>query len=332
MQTLAALCVRRPVFAAMLILSMSVVGAVSFFLLGLDRFPNVDLPVVTVTTANPGASPAEIEREITERIEATVNTVGGIEELRSISSEGVSNVVVQFHLGRSVDASAAEVRQKVDLVLNDLPRTAEKPVVQKINSDAADVLLYAIASPRELTALTELVDKQIVDRLASVSGVGKVTLYGGRPRELQILADLDKLRAYQLTISDLAQALRAQNLELPGGALDQGTRSLTVKTMGKITAVDDFARIVVAQRNAYPIRIADVATVRDAGREAKSIARQNGANAIVLAVAKQSGVNTVALIDAVEERLTEIRAELPRYATHQDPRPERVHPREPPLD
>ncbi|MFN7648494.1 MAG: efflux RND transporter permease subunit [Acidobacteriota bacterium] len=311
MQTLAALCVRRPVFAAMLILSMSVVGTVSFFLLGLDRFPNVDLPVVTVTTANPGASPAEIEREITERIEATVNTVAGIEELRSISSEGISNVVVQFHIGRSIDASAAEVRQKVDLVLNDLPRTAEKPVVQKINSDAADVLLYAIASPRELTALTELVDKQIVDRLASVSGVGKVTLYGGRPRELQILADLDKLRAYQLTISDLAQALRAQNLELPGGALDQGPRSLTVKTMGKITAVDDFARIVVAQRNGYPIRIADVATVRDAGREAKSIARQNGANAIVLAVAKQSGVNTVALIDAVEERLTEIRAELP---------------------
>lgn len=311
MQKLAEICVRRPVFAAMLILSMTVVGAVCFFLLGLDRFPNIDLPIVTVTTANPGASPTEIEREITERIEATVNTVAGIEELRSVSSEGVSNVVVQFQLGRSVDASAAEVRQKVDLVLNDLPRTSEKPVVQKINSDAADVLLYAITSPRELTALTELVDKQIVDRLSSVSGVGKVTIYGGRKRELHILADLDKLRSYGLTVSDLAKALRAQNLELPGGAIDQGQQSLTVKTMGKIQQIDDFARVVVSQRNGYAIRIADVATVRDAGKEAKSIARQNGANAVVLAIAKQSGVNTVAVIDSVHERLEEIKADLP---------------------
>jgi HAE1 family hydrophobic/amphiphilic exporter-1 len=311
MQKLAEICVRRPVFAAMLILSMTVVGTVCFFLLGLDRFPNVDLPIVTVTTANPGASPTEIERELTERIEATVNTVAGIEELRSVSSEGVSNVVVQFHLGRSVDAAAAEVRQKVDLVLNDLPRTAEKPVVQKINSDAADVLLFAITSPRELTALTELVDKQIVDRLSSVSGVGKVTIYGGRSRELHILADLDKLRAHGLTVSDLAKALRAQNLELPGGALDQGQQSLTVKTMGKIERVEDFARIVVSQRNGYATRIGDIATVRDAGKEAKSIARQNGANAVVLAIAKQSGVNTVAVIDAVQERLAEIQPDLP---------------------
>jgi hydrophobic/amphiphilic exporter-1 (mainly G- bacteria), HAE1 family len=311
MQKLAEICVKRPVFAAMLILSMTVVGAVCFFLLGLDRFPNIDLPIVTVTTANRGASPTEIEREITERLEAVVNTVSGIEELRSVSSEGVSNVVIQFQIGRNVDAAAAEVRQKVDQVVNELPKTAEKPVVQKINSDAADVLLYAVTSPRELVALTEVTDKQIVDRLSSVSGVGKVTIYGGRKRELQVLADLDRLRAHGLAVADVAKALRAQNLELPGGALDQGAVSLTVKTMGKVVRVEDFEQLVVARVNGYPVRIRDVATVRDAGKEAKSIARQNGENAVVLAVAKQSGVNTVAVIDAVEERLAEIAADLP---------------------
>jgi hydrophobic/amphiphilic exporter-1 (mainly G- bacteria), HAE1 family len=311
MQKLAEICVKRPVFAAMLILSMTVVGAVSFFLLGLDRFPNVDLPIVTVTTANPGASPAEVEREITERIEASVNTVGGIEELRSVSSEGVSNIVVQFQLGRNVDAAAAEVRQKVDMVLNDLPKTAEKPVVQKINSDAADVLLYAVSSPRELVALSELVDKQLADRLSSINGVGKITIYGGRKREVQVLADLDKLRAYGLAISDVAKALRAQNLELPGGAIDEGRQSITVKTMGKVERIEDFERLVVAQRKGYAVRIGDVAKVRDAGKEARSVARQNGENAVVLAVAKQSGVNTVAVIDAVEERLAELRPSLP---------------------
>ena len=315
MQKLAEICVKRPVFAAMLILSLTVVGGVCFFLLGLDRFPNVDLPIVTVTTANPGASPTEVEREITERIEATVNTVSGIEELRSVSSEGVSNVVIQFQLGRGVDAAAAEVRQKVDLVLNDLPKTALKPVVQKVNSDAADVLLYAVTSPRELVALTELVDKQIVDRLTSVSGVGKVTIYGGRRREVQVLADFEKLRAFDLTIGDVAKALRAQNLELPGGALDQGQKSLTVKTMGKVERVEDFADLVIAQRNGYAIRIGDIATVRDAGKEAKSIARQNGEPAVVLAVAKQSGVNTVALIESIEERLAEIASGLPKDVT-----------------
>ncbi|MBY0504069.1 MAG: efflux RND transporter permease subunit [Bryobacteraceae bacterium] len=311
MQKLAEVCVRRPVFAAMLILALMVVGGVSFFLLGLDRFPNVDLPIVTVTTAQPGASPTEIEREITERVEAAVNTVSGIEELRSVSSEGISNVVVQFQLGRGVDAAAAEVRQKVDLILNELPRTAEKPVVQKINSDTADVLLYAVTSPRELVALTELVDKQIVDRLSSVNGVGKVSIYGGRKREVQILVDLDRLRAYSLTVSDIAKALRAQNLELPGGTLDQGARSLTVKTMGKVERVEDFARLVIKQTAGYAVRISDVAEVRDAGKEARSVARRNGEPALVLAVAKQSGVNTVAVIDAVQERLDEVRAGLP---------------------
>lgn len=296
----------------MLILSMTVVGAVCFFLLGLDRFPNVDLPIVSISTANPGASPTEVEREITERIEATVNTVSGIEELRSTSSEGVSSVIIQFELGRSVDAAAAEVRQKVDLVLNDLPKTAEKPVVQKLNAEAAAVLLYAVTSPRELMALTEVVDKQIVDRLSSVSGVGKVDIFGGRKREIQVLADLDRLRAMGLTISDVAKALRAQNVELPGGSLDLGKQALTVKTMGKVQRVEDFERLVVTEKKGYAVRLGDVATVRDAGKAAKSIARQNGEPAVMLSIAKQSGVNTVAVIDAVQERIKEIEAELPK--------------------
>lgn len=311
MQKLAEICVRRPVFATMIILAMTVVGAVSFGLMGVDRFPNVDLPIVSVTTVNPGASPEEIEREVTDRIEGSVNTVSGIEDLRSTSSEGISQIIIQFTLGKNVDTAAAEVRQKVDLILNDLPRTAEKPMVQKLNSDAADVMLYALRSPRPLVSLTEFADRSVADSIESVSGVGAVRLFGGRKREIEVRVDPVRLNAFSLTVADLAAALRAQNLELPGGALTESDRRLTVRTLGRATTVDAIGDLAVTQRNGYTVRVRDVATVRDGARDATSVARQNGESAIVIGIQKQSGSNTVAVIDAVKQRVEEIRQTLP---------------------
>ena len=178
MQKLAEICVRRPVFATMLILSLTVVGIFSFNSLGVDLFPKIDLPTITVSVVNPGASPQEIETEITDKVEGAVNTISGIDELRSTSVEGVSQVFITFLLEKNADIAAQEVRNKVDLIVNDLPVTAEQPIVQKLDTDAAPVLRIAVSAPRSLREVTDIADKQIKQRIESISGVGQVEIIG----------------------------------------------------------------------------------------------------------------------------------------------------------
>ncbi|MDQ3907678.1 MAG: efflux RND transporter permease subunit, partial [Acidobacteriota bacterium] len=176
MQKLAEICVRRPVFATMIIMSLTVVGLFSFFSLGVDLFPKVDFPTITVTVVNPGASPREIETEVTDKIESSVNTISGIDELRSTSVEGVSQVFVQFLLEKNPDVAAQEVRDKVNLVRGDLPETAEDPIIQKLDTDAAPVLRIVVSSPRALRDVTDIADKQIKKRIESLNGVGAVEI------------------------------------------------------------------------------------------------------------------------------------------------------------
>src|ERR1044071_4433464 len=192
MQKLAEICVRRPVFAAMLIMAMTVVGLFSLLGLGVDLFPKIDLPTITVTVTNPGASPQEIETEITDKVEAAVNTISGIDELRSTSTEGVSQVFITFILDKNADVAAQEVRDKVNLVIPDLPETAKEPVVQKLDTDAAPVLRIAVSAPRSLRDVTDLADKQIKKRIESINGVGQVEIVGGSEREIRILFDPDR--------------------------------------------------------------------------------------------------------------------------------------------
>lgn len=312
MQKLAEICVQRPVFATMLILALTVVGAFAFFSLGVDRFPDIDIPIVSITTANPGSSPEQIEREVTDIIEGTVNTVAGIDDLRSTSVEGLSQVIIQFNLGKDVDVATQEVRQKVDLVLRDLPETADPPVVQKLDPDAAPILLYAVSSRRPIVQLTELIDDIMVERLESVGGVGDVILYGGRPREIQVYVNPERLRAYNLTVVDVANAVRAQNLELPGGKIDEGAQSLTVRTLGRLQDPDDFKDLVIRSVGGYAVRVRDIGYVEDRGATPVTAAASNGETSVVLAIRKQSGTNTVAVADAVKERVAELQKVIPR--------------------
>src|SRR5215472_16377206 len=217
MQKLAEICVRRPVFATMIILSLTVVGLFSYQTLGVDLFPKIDLPTITVTVVNPGASPQEIETEITDKVEGAVNTISGIDELRSTSVEGVSQVFITFLLDKNADVAAQEVRDKVNLVLPDLPETAEQPVVQKLDTDAAPILRIAVSAPRSLRDVTEVSDKQIKQRIESINGVGQVEIVGRQQREIHIWVDPDKLRAYNVTVAEVAAAIKAQNIEVPGG-------------------------------------------------------------------------------------------------------------------
>src|SRR3954465_15775233 len=265
MQKLAEICVRRPVFATVIILALTVIGGFSFFTLGVDRFPKIDIPTVSVSTTNPGAAPAEIETEITDVIEGAVNTATGIDELRSSSSTGRSQVTISFDLSKDPDVATQEVRDKVSTVLNRLPETADPPIVQKSDPDASPIILYSMTGPYSVLQLTDIAQNQINKRLQSAYGVGDIFIYGARLRQINIRVDPTRLRAFNLSTVDVANALRAQNLELPGGRVDEGAKTVTLRTMSRVTKVEDFNNIVITSKNNYPVKIGDIATVEDSG-------------------------------------------------------------------
>ena len=311
MQWLAEVCVKRPVFATMIILSLVVVGAYSFFSLGVDLFPKVDFPTVTVMVLNPGSSPQEIETEITEKVEEAVNTISGIDELRSSSIEGMSRVFVQFVLEKDVNVAAQEVENRVQTVIPNLPVTAEQPTVIKLDSDAAPVLRIVVSAPANIREVTEVARKQVKERIESINGVGQVTIIGGRKRQVNVWVDPDKMRAYNITPAQVSNALRIQNIEFPSGRLDEGQKETSVRTLGKVKEIEDFADVVVADRGGYQVKVKDLASVEDGAEELRSEARLNGLPAVTLVVAKQSGQNTVAVAHALKERLEEIKPTLP---------------------
>ncbi|MEP7307617.1 MAG: efflux RND transporter permease subunit [Acidobacteriota bacterium] len=311
MQWLAALCVKRPVFASVLILSLTVIGVFSFTRLGVDRYPKVDIPTVVVTTVQPGAAPEQIETEITDKIEEAVNTISGIDELRSVSSEGISQVIIGFLLDKDTDVGAQEVRDKVNGVLPLLPKTIQQPRVDKFDPDAAPVLSVALSADRPVRDLTEYADKVLRRQIESVNGVGQVLVLGGRQRQINVWLDADRLRSYNLTVTDVSRALQAQNIEIPGGRVDQGPQSVTLRTRGRIQSVADFNDIVVRQKDGHPIRIVDVARVEDGQADIDSVANVDGRGTVLLNIRRQSGTNTVEVAKSIKSRLLEIKATLP---------------------
>jgi HAE1 family hydrophobic/amphiphilic exporter-1 len=315
-QALARLCVRRPVFASVLIIALVVVGGVGYTRLGVDRYPRVDFPTVAVITRLPGAAPEEVETEVTDKIEESINTIAGIDDLQSVSAEGISQVFVTFILEKNVDVAAQEVRDKVNRVLADLPRDIDQPIVEKLDPDATPVLSVSLAGNRTLRETTEFADKVLRRQLESVNGVGQITILGGRSRRINVRLDTERLKAYGLTAVDVRRALQTQNVKLPGGTLKSGANEATVRVYGRVANAKEFEAIFVTQRNGLPVRIGDVATVEDSEEDAERAASKDGVPAVVLSIRKQSGTNTVQVIDAIKGRLAEIAPQLPAgYAT-----------------
>jgi len=296
----------------MLILSLVVVGTFSYFSLGVDLFPKVDIPTVQVLVEDRGASPQEIETEVSKKIEDAVNTISQVDEVRSTSSEGQALVIVTFELSKNGDVAAQEVQNKVNLIINDLPQTAKTPVVQKFDPDATPVLQVAVSAPRSLRDVTLIADKQIKQKLENAKGVGQITIVGGARREIHILVDPDRLRAYNLTVNDVFNAMKQQNLELPGGNLNAGTKEYTIRTTGKVLDVNQFNQIAVGTRDGHVVRVSDIGYAEDSYEEPRTTARLNGVPAVTLVVSKQSGENTVATANEVKERLREIALTLPK--------------------
>ncbi len=311
MHKLAAICVRRPVFATMLVLALTVVGAFSYFGLSVDLTPKVDVPTVSITTVNSGATAEEIETEITKRIEDAVNTISEIDEVRSNSVQGLSTVTVSFSLDKDGDVATQEVRDKVSRTLPDLPETAETPVVTKFDPDAQPILQIVVSANRPIREVTQIADKIIKPRLENVKGVGEIQLVGGLRREIRVWVDPDRMRAYGLSVADVANALRLQNMEMPAGSVTEGASELTVRTLGRLATPEQFNEIAVVSRGPYVVKLRDIGYAEDAVEEPTTAARLNGAPAVTLVVSKQSGTNIVATANLVKERIRELEAELP---------------------
>lgn len=290
-----------------------VLGAVGYRGLGVDQFPNVDIPIVVVTTTLPGAAPEEVETDVTDKIEGAVNQISGIDDLNSVSSEGVSQVIIQFQLDKDTDVAAQEVRDKVNTVLSELPTGIEQPIISKVEPSAIPVLYLGVRGKDvSVRDLTELADKKVRRQLESILGVGKVTIIGGRERQIHVLMNPLALRAEGLTPVDVMHTLQSQNLTTPGGNLETGPQSVTLRVKGRVDSVDAIGRLVVRSEQGRILRLNDVAKVVDAEEAVESIARYDGQEAVVLSIVKQSGTNTIQVVDNIMKRMDAVKQSLPK--------------------
>ena len=310
--SLADICIRRPVFATMLIAALVVLGIFSYRGLGVDLYPNVDIPTVTVTTTLKGSSVEEMETAVTKPIEDTISTIDGIDELRAVIKDGISIITVQFILEKSADVAAQEVRDKVSTILSQLPTGTDPPVIQKFQVDAMPVMKIAVSGKRNLRELSEIARKQIKEDIESLRGVGQVIMVGRQERAVTIDVDPDRLAAYNLSIAQVKRAVQAENIEVPGGRIDQGRRELVLRTMGRMPTAADFNDLIVGNFQGRPILIRDIGAAENGVVEQRSLARLDGENAVQLIVRKQSGTNTVEVVDRVKARLQQLRGVLPQ--------------------
>lgn len=311
MRRLAEICIQRPIFASMLVLALVVVGAAAFFRLGVDRFPAVDLPTVSIRTTLAGASPEEVENEITQRIEEVVNTVDGIDELRSISGRGSSVVIATFRLDRDIETATQDVRDRVATVLRNLPDDADPPIISKQDNDNRPVITVALSGQRSIRELTEIADRLVKIQLERAQGVGAVNIVGGLSRVVDVQIDADKLSAYRLPITAVRNAIALQNAEVPGGRLTGSDSEQQLRTIGRLETPEAFNDLVISRVNGVPVRLRDVGRATDGTREQRSSARLNGTPAVTLEIRRQSGANTVAVIEAVKKQLAAVNPQLP---------------------
>jgi HAE1 family hydrophobic/amphiphilic exporter-1 len=308
--TLPELCIKRPVFTTMLILLPIVLGIIGLMKMSVDSFPKVDIPIVVITTTRLGTSVEEMETTITKKIEEAVNTVPGIDELISNTNEGISQIRVTFLLEKDPAAAQQEVQSKINQVLGQLPTGTDAPIIDKVDLQAIPITTIAVSGKRSLREITDIADRQVKDAITSINGVGSVTMLGGNRRAIQVRLDTDRLQGYNLSVEQVKQALANQNMEIPGGRVDQGVREVTLRTMGRVKDPRDFNEIIIANVNGQPLRIKDVGRADDDVEEIRTAAYLNGNPTVNLTVLKQSGENTVDVINRVKARLKEIKAGL----------------------
>ena len=306
------LSIRQPVFATMMVVAVVVVGIFSYVELKIDLFPNIDLPIISITTTYPGVAPETVETEVTKRIEEAVNTIGGIRHISSTTTEGISTVMVEFQLEKNINTALLEVQSKINGIRSQFPTEVEEPVIQQFRIEDLPILSVVVLSPNlDAKALTTLAEKILKRRLENVSGVGQVRLVGAARREVQILLDRNKLKAFGLTYPEVLEALRRENLDVPAGKLDQGTRESLVRVAGRAKDPRDFKQLIVAEKSGVPITLAALGRVEDGIEEQRSYSLLDGEPALALQIQKQTGANTVQVADSIKEGVRELQAQMP---------------------
>ena len=313
--TLAELCVKRPVFAVMLITFLVVLGVFSFRDLGVDLFPKADPATVTINIRLPGATSEEVTTQVVLPLEEAVSTISGLDELNSQATEGSARITCKFLLEREIESAAQDVREKVAGAIRNLPPNILPPIIQKADPDSDPVISLVVAGDKSLRETTEVADKQIKRVLETVDGVGEVSMTGGRNRQIRVFADAERLNAHNITISQLQRAIQSENVEIPGGRIIRGESELGIRTLGRIDAISQFGEIIVANVNGTPIRVSDVGRVEDSFAEPTTWNMIDGKQAVSLDVRRQSGTNTVKIIDAVKKKIELIKKTLPPGVT-----------------
>ena len=309
-------CVRRPVSATMLVMSLVVLGLFSFRDLGVDLFPRADPATVNVSLLLPGASPDEISTSVVEPMEEAISGVSGIDEIQARIAEGRANITVRFVLERDINDAANDVREKVAGAIQRVPPELLPPVITKVDPDADPVLSLIVSSKgMSLRTLTEVSDKQISRVIQTVNGVGEVSLGGGRAREIHIVVDIEKLSSYGLSMTQVRDAVVAENVEIPGGTVEQGKGQLLLRTLGRVDAAQDFNNVVVATKGSTPIRISDIGRAEDSFERPTSAVWLGDTPAVMLDVRRAMGENTVSVIEGVRAKLETIRQSLPPSVT-----------------
>ncbi len=289
------LAVKRPIATTMVFLIIIIVGLMGLRFLPIDLLPSIEYPMLSIMTIYPNVGPEEIETIITDRVENAISSVSNIEEVRSRSEEGRSRVTLEFSQGTDIDAAANDVRAALDRIRDDLPDEAEPPRLWKFDPDNFPVVILGAYSQRSMDELTRILEREISQRFEQIPGVGSVDVWGGIYREIQIRLKRDRLASSQLTASDVAQALRRENITLPAGDMREGISDMYVRTRGEFQSIDQIANTIITMIDGQPIRIKDVAEVVDGYEDINRIVQVDGQPMVRLGIRKQSGANTVAV-------------------------------------
>jgi HAE1 family hydrophobic/amphiphilic exporter-1 len=306
------LSIKRPVFATMMMLALVILGIFSYRRLAIDMYPDVEIPVLSIVTVYPGASPETVEREVTKRIEEVVNRIPGAKHVISVSRESVSQVVVEFHLEVKINEASQDARAKINTIRRELPQDIEEPVIQKIDVGSVPIISLAVRSeklsPRELTTL---VDKKVKKRFENISGVGKVDMIGTSKREVNVWIDPIRLQALNMGVDEVIGGLQSENVNIPLGRLNRDGSEFTLRLAGKPAEVEQFKAMVIGQRNGRPVLLGEVAEVRDGMEEQRTLALINGVPAVALNILKQTKANTVEVADRIKTTVAQVQKELP---------------------
>jgi hydrophobe/amphiphile efflux-1 (HAE1) family protein len=319
---LADVSIRRPVFATMLSVGLMVLGIVGYRYLGMDLFPDVNFPVVVVSTPYPGAAPKEVESLVTRPVEDAVASITGVDKLRSYSREGVSTVVIEFTLETPIKDAAQDVRDRIGSVRGALPRDVLDPVITRVDPSAAPIMTYTFSGPQSPDELRRFADKFIKARLEQIDGVASVQVAGGLEREIQLDLDPQKLEAYGLSVQQVANFLNSENVNVPAGRLTAGLNEVSLRTLGEFQSVEQIGQLAIVSNNGTQVLIKDLLArdpvrfdrepaVRDSFEEPRTKIRANEQSAVALSILKQAGTNTVDIAEAVQKRVEEFKQELP---------------------